>query len=91
MPGETDPLPEGALRHLSYLNEKINYIEELEGVLQRIAEQQPKTLAMIQTNGFVFDSIGNEPGNWQHLAFSIYTDLCEMDALARAALIEDPA
>ena len=54
--------------------------------LERIAEQQPKTLAMIRRNGFVFDDIGAEPGNWQHLAFSIYTDLCEVDSIARAAL-----
>lgn len=54
--------------------------------LERIAEQQQKTLAMIQSNDFVFDSIGNEPGNWQHLAFSIYTDLCEVDTIARQAL-----
>lgn len=54
--------------------------------LERIAEQQPKTLEMIRHNGFIFTDIGNEPGNWQHLAFSIYTDLCEIDAIARTAL-----
>ncbi len=53
---------------------------------EQIAAIQPKTLAMIRANGFVFDSIGNEPGNWQHLAFTIYTDLCEADSIARAAL-----
>jgi hypothetical protein len=56
--------------------------------LTRISEQQPKTLAMIRANGFVFDDIGREPGNWQHLAFTIYTDLCEIDSLARAALAD---
>jgi hypothetical protein len=56
--------------------------------LERIAEQQQKTLAMIRRNGFVFDSIGKEPGNWQHLAFTIYTDLCEVDTIARNALEE---
>lgn len=59
---------------------------ELIAALERIAEQQQKTLAMIQANGFVFEDIGNEPGNWQHLAFSIYTDLCEVDLIARTAL-----
>jgi hypothetical protein len=49
--------------------------------LERIAEQQQKMLAMI-------DSIGKEPGNWQHLAFTIYTDLCEVDSIARSALEE---
>jgi hypothetical protein len=56
--------------------------------LQRIAEQQPGTLATIEHNGFVFDSIGREPGNWQHLAFTIYTDLCQVDLIARSAIKE---
>jgi hypothetical protein len=64
------------------------YIVELETALRKIAEQQQKTLFTIQSNGFVFDSIGAEPGNWQHLAFTIYTDLCEIDSIARAALTE---
>lgn len=59
---------------------------ELVAALQRISEQQPKTLEMIRRNGFVFDDIGCEPGNWQHLAFTIYTDLCEVDTVARNAL-----
>ena len=59
---------------------------ELVVALEKIAAQQPKTLAMIERNGFVFDSIGAEPGNWQHLAFSIYIDLCEIDVIARSAL-----
>lgn len=56
--------------------------------LSKIAEQQPKVLAYIEANGFVFDDIGKEPGNWKHLAFSIYSDLCEVDTWARAALEE---
>jgi arylsulfatase A-like enzyme len=59
----------------------------LREALERIAEQQQKTLAVIKDNGFVFDSIGNEPRNWQHLAFTIYNDLCEVDMIARAALV----
>ena len=59
---------------------------DLRDALKRIAEQQPKTLAMFESNGFVFDSIGREPGNWQHLAFSLYTDICETDGIANAAL-----
>ena len=64
-------------------------VAQLETALREIADQQPKTLEMIRANGFVFDSIGAEPGNWQHLAFTIYTDLCEVDTLARAALEGD--
>lgn len=58
----------------------------LETALRRIAEQQPLTLQTIESNGFVFTDIGQQPGNWQHLAFSIYTDLCEVDTIARGVL-----
>ena len=61
-------------------------LQEAEKALQRISEQQPNTLSMIEHNGFVFDDIGNTPGNWQHLAFTVYTELCEVDSIARAAL-----
>ncbi len=63
-----------------------NEIEEAVEALELIAEQQQKTLAMLRSNGIVFDSIGREPGNWQHVAFTIYTDLCEIDSVARNAL-----
>ena len=62
----------------------------LREALERVAQQQPKTLAMIEQNGFIFDSIGRGPGNWQHLAFSIYNDLCEVETWASAALAADP-
>jgi hypothetical protein len=61
---------------------------EMRFALERIAHQQQLTLAMIRDNGFVFTDIGREPGNWQHLAFSIYTDLCEVDMWARNGLGE---
>jgi hypothetical protein len=56
--------------------------------LERIKAQQPETLETIRRNGFVFDSIGHEPGNWQHLAFTIYNDLCSVDSIACDALKE---
>jgi hypothetical protein len=59
---------------------------EMKDALVRIAEQQQKALKMIRENGFVFLDIGNEPGNWQHLAFSLYTDICEIDVWARSGL-----
>lgn len=61
-------------------------VAALEEAMEQVKAQQPETLAMIEANGFVFRHIGNEPGNWQHLAFTIYTDLCEVDTIARAAL-----
>jgi hypothetical protein len=56
--------------------------------LGQIKKQQPETLETIRRNGFVFDSIGHESGNWQHLAFTIYNDLCSVDSIACAALKE---
>lgn len=82
--GEMDVLmvedPEGHLRPTSAVE------DELWAALELIGAQQQKTLKVIESNGFVFDNIGNEPGNWQHLAFTIYTDLCEIDTIAKAAL-----
>jgi hypothetical protein len=61
--------------------------DALLAALERIAEQQPKTLGSFRKHGIVFDGpLGNDPKNWQHVAFSIYTDLCEVDHWARSAL-----
>lgn len=59
-------------------------LKAAEDALRDIEGAQPKVLAYIEANGFVFEDIGNEPGNWQHLAFSLYTDLCEVDSTVRA-------
>ncbi len=67
---------------MSAADDCVRYREALE----EIGRQQQETLAMIASNGFVFTSIGKEPGNWQHLAFSIYNDLCRIDTLAHQAL-----
>lgn len=62
------------------------HAEALEA-LERIAEQQQKTLGWIRANGIVFDGpLGTDPSNWQQVAFSIYSDLCEVDTIARSAL-----
>ena len=64
-----------------------SHIDLLENTLKRIAAKQQEALRMIESNGFVFDGpLGAEPGNWEHLAFSLYTDICEIDTWARAAL-----
>lgn len=56
--------------------------------LTEISHKQGDALRMIMDNGFVFDEIGSEPGNWQHLAFSLYNQLCEIDLIARSALYD---
>jgi chromosome segregation ATPase len=59
------------------------------GSLRKIQGFQPAALATIERNGFVFEDIGGQPGNWQHLAFSLYTDLCEIETISRSALEND--
>jgi len=56
--------------------------------LEEIAAKQPETLETLRKHGVVFRDIGADPQNWQHVAFSIYTDLCEVDTIARIALAQ---
>ncbi len=67
--------------------------DELLLALERIAEWQPAVLETLRRNGVVFttrldkpDDERTEAERWEKIAFSIYTDLCEMDSIARAAL-----
>ncbi len=48
--------------------------------------RQREALALCEQHGFVFDDIGAEPGNWQHLAFTFYTMLCEVQSESADAL-----
>lgn len=60
--------------------------EATDAALGKIALMQSGALAIIRDNGFVFEDIGREPGNWQHLAFTLYNLICEIDVEARHAL-----
>lgn len=60
--------------------------ESADTALGKIALMQSGALAIIRDNGFVFKDIGKEPGNWQHLAFTLYNLICEIDGEARHAL-----
>lgn len=71
------------VRVIRGLEEQFEFARE---ALGRIAMSQDRALRYIKDNGFVFDDIGKEPGNWKHLAFSLYSDLCEVDTWAHAAL-----
>lgn len=64
--------------------------EMIRETLELAAAKQPEALAIIQQNGFVFEreNLGNEPGNWSHLAFTLYTMLCEIENAARQTLEE---
>lgn len=82
---------EPALRGLDETKAALDHIEQqlaqIEEALEQIAEQQPKTLDWLRAHGIIFEGpLGTRIGNWEHVAFSIYTDLCETDSIARAAL-----
>jgi len=58
----------------------------LRAALLAITQIQPEALSIIRKNGFVFEDIGVQPGNWQQIAFSMYSRLCEADQIARNAI-----
>jgi hypothetical protein len=55
-----------------------------------VRARQPATLARLEAQGVVFDKApsgdDSPEGRWQNIAFWIYTDLCEVETIARAAL-----
>jgi hypothetical protein len=55
-------------------------------MLQQIAGAQEHMLEMIESKKFKFDGTG---GRWETLAFSLYTEICELSALAGALLEHD--
>jgi len=65
-------------------------LDPLRDALRRIEKVQEDTLATLRHHSVVFDGpLGADPKNWQHVAFTIYTDLCETASIARAALTEE--
>jgi len=65
-------------------------VTSTEDALAEIAEIQPKVLAMIQREGFKFETPLHLSEGWEKLAFTLYSTICEVDAIARAALHEEP-
>ena len=57
--------------------------ERYRAALEMIGAKQQETLETLRSNGIVFDDLGD---HWQKVAFTIYTDLCEMDTWAHQAL-----
>jgi len=54
--------------------------EELEAFARWVQMKQPEALAMMQKNGFVLDNL-KDP--MQKLAFTLYTDLVEIESRVR--------
>jgi hypothetical protein len=64
--------------------------------LQKVAEVQPGVLAMLQRSEFVFVTPLGKPDadrtpaeQWEKLAFTLYSTICEVDSIARQALKEE--
>lgn len=67
-------------------------VAELEEALRAAQALQPNRVQWFRDNGIVFNRVPlreppEEDGErWEQIAFSIYTDLCEVESIARAAL-----
>lgn len=57
--------------------------------LRNVSQRQEATLEKLRTLGVVFTDIGADPKNWQHVAFTIYSEFVEAASIARQALEED--
>ena len=57
--------------------------EDLKQALEKCRTFQPRALEICRKRGFVFRGKG---GKWEKLAFTFYTDLCEIENLCRNAL-----
>lgn len=62
--------------------------------LEHILNFQTKAIGIIRDMDLVFDKAPfgpreTEADHWQHLAFWLYTFICEMDAIAKDALDDD--
>lgn len=60
----------------------------LRAALEQIEARTWTALARFRERGVVFEDIGNDPKNWQHVAFTVYSELCEASMDARDALAE---
>jgi len=63
-------------------------IDELIQFARSAQAKQPAALFYFKRNGFVFDRNLSSPdldevGRWQKLAFSLYSDLCELELNVR--------
>lgn len=61
--------------------------EDLKEALLRCHEFQPNAIKTIRKNGFVFRGKG---GKWEKLAFTFYTDLCEIHWICKNVLEIEP-
>lgn len=61
----------------------------LTNTLNDLSTIQPRVLAMLRREGFVFETPLHLMRGWEKLAFSLYTTICEVDARVRQAIEEN--
>jgi hypothetical protein len=69
-------------------------LAEAEAALEAAQAFQPKRMEWFREQGIVFDKAPgpvadvtpDHPDYWQHVAFAIYTDLCEVESITGPAL-----
>jgi hypothetical protein len=62
-------------------------IAQLEAALRTIQKFQPRRLEWYREQGIVFENAmrpSDDPSEWEVVAFWTYTDLCEIESIARA-------
>ena len=57
--------------------------DKLAAALQHVAEAQPKVLALMAQHGIVIDNLDDKMQKW---AFTLYTEICDIESVARTAL-----
>jgi hypothetical protein len=64
--------------------------DDLRAVLLQVAAFQQRTVLMLEREGFVFETRLDLMQGWEKLAFTLYSTICEIDAIARAGTDDEP-
>jgi len=71
----------------SWANTRIAELELLAGkmasTLDKVETKQTEIISMLRKNGFVFE---NKGGRWEKLAFTLYSEICDLRSQAKDAL-----
>jgi hypothetical protein len=73
----TGPGAQSALTALDSLRSRMERMEEFIAWLEPM---QQGTVAMIRREGFVFETPLQESEGWEKLAFTLYSQICEIDS-----------
>jgi hypothetical protein len=61
-------------------------IEKYRNILREISHFQPKCLDICRKHKFIFSG---KDGRWEKLAFTFYSEICEINSIAKNALWDE--